>query len=103
MKDILYAVIVLFLVGFTMLTVRECAAGEWFPEASIFADVTKDSEDIYCYGRNNHASHVGAKLGLYREGPHLIRGMWVHNSCVEEQNDKDNRDVIGIGYEYKLW
>lgn len=103
MKDIIYGILALILVGILLTFTHDAFAGRWFPEASVYLDVTTDSSEIYCGDRGDFASHMGARLDLYSEGPHTIRAMWVHNSCIEAQSDLRNRDTLGIGYEYKLW
>lgn len=104
MNDIPKALIVLFVVGVALTGVYRCAhAGEWFPEAAIYLDVTRDSGDLYCGDRGDHASHLGARVDLWSQGPHTFRTLWVHGSCVETERDLRSRDTIGIGYEYRLW
>lgn len=101
--DIVKAAIVLVLVAALLLFARNALAGEWFDEAAIYVDVTADSSEIYCGSRGDLASHIGARVDLYSEGPHTVRAMWVHNSCVEAEDDLRNRDALGIGYEFQLW
>ena len=97
------AVLILLAVAAILLTARNAFAGEWFPEAAVYVDVTKDPPSTYCYRDDGHASHMGARVDLYSHGPHTVRTLWVHNSCVESNNDRRSRDVLGIGYEYQLW
>ncbi len=101
--DIVKAAIALVLVAALLLFARNAFAGEWFDSASIYVDVTRDSPTTYCHRSSGHASHLGARVALYTHGPHTLRGVWVHNSCVEEQDDRSSRDVFGVGYEYELW
>lgn len=103
MKDIFNAIAALILAAALLLFARATFAGEWFPEAAIYADLTPDNPPTYCYRDNGHAAHLGARVDLYSHGPHTVRTLWVHNSCAEEQDDRSSRDVLGIGYEYQLW
>lgn len=104
MGDIPKALIALVAVGVLLTIPYKCAtAGEWFPEAAVYLDVTPDTGDIYCHRSDGHTGHLGARLDLYTHGPHTVRTIWVHESCAEEQNDNRSRDAIGIGYEYQLW
>lgn len=86
-----------------LLLAPSAHAGEWFGEAVLFADATPDSHDIYCHRSHGHASHMGARLEVYTGGRHTVRAVYVHNSCIEEYYDKRTRDVLGIGYELRLW
>lgn len=103
MKDIPKAIIVLVAVGILLTLAHHCArAGEWFPEASVFVDITND-DGLYCHDHNNEASHLGARVDLWASGPHRFRALWLHASCVQEEDDLRDRNVFGIGYEFRLW
>lgn len=104
MKDIIVAIVVLFIVALLLgLFHEKVLADEWFPEAAVYADITRDEDQLYCMRENGHASHLGARVGIWRQGPHMLRVLWIHNSCAEEDDDRTTRDVLGVGYEYRLW
>lgn len=76
----------------------------WFPRGgAVYADVTRDRPTLYCHRDDGHASHLGVRAPVYRDGRHTWRAVAVHNSCVEEADDYETRDVRGFGYEYRLW